>query len=281
VTAVGPAANGLRFVSACATVLVVLVLVGCGGGGGSSWGTQSPKELVEEASLDGLKSGEPSITLSIESLGSQKEATMKAFGTFLPAAGGGFPQLDFSVESSGELGGRPLDFNIYVLATPEEARLAYKGHNYQIDSGVLQRLESVLEQAQGEEGEGNLRSCQEAAATVDFGQIVKHLSGEAREADLVGNMVRWAGGELDVSAAIDALVKLSDDSGCGPQLEALAPGLVAHLVAAKGELAGATDEARVRLGIDRQHVLRDLSLALVIKPMRSASLAFMVFPVNA
>lgn len=260
--------NGLRFASACVAALAVLALVSCGGGGGTSWGTQSPKELVEEASLDGLKSGEPSVTLRIQSPGSQEEATMKVFGTFLPAAGGGIPQIDFSVESFGELGGHPLDFHVYVLATSENARLAFEEHNYQVDSRVLQGLKSALEKAQGEEGAGNVRSCQEVAAAIDFGQIVKHLSGEGREADWAGNVVRWVGGELDVSAAIDALVKLSDDPGCGPQLEALAPGLVAQLVAAKDKLAKATDEARVKLGIDRQHVLRDLSLVWVIEPKR-------------
>lgn len=258
--------DALKAASACVAILALLFLVGCGNSGSTSYATQTPKELVEEANLDGLESGEPSVTLSIQSPGRQEQATMKAFGTFLPAAGGGVPQVDFSVESSGELGRRPLDFDLYVLATSENARLAYKGRNYQIDSHVLRGLESALEQAQGEEGEGNLRSCQEAAAAIDFGRIVKHLSGEGREADLAENMVRWVAGDLDVPAAIDALARLSRDPGCGPQMEALAPGLVAGLVAAKGELGKATTEARVRLGIDRRHVLRDLSLVWAIQP---------------
>jgi hypothetical protein len=258
--------SALRLAAACATILAAFVLLGCGGGGESSYATQAPKELVEEASLAGLRSGEPSVTLKIDSPEKREEATFKVFGTFLPGEGGGFPQLDFSVESSGELGGRALGFDLYLLATPEDGRLYYKGHNYLVDPASLHGFESVLEQAQGEEGAGNVRSCQEAAAGIDFSRFVKHLSGEGREADIAGNMVRWVGGDLDVPAAIDALAGLSEDPGCGPQLEALAPGLAAHLVAARDELAGATGEARVRLGIDRRHILRDLSLNWVIKP---------------
>jgi hypothetical protein len=116
------------------------------------------------------------------------------------------------------------------------------------------KFEAAQEEAGGE---GNAMACVEAAEGFSVTDVVRHVSFEGKGETLDGKKVEALGADLDVAAAIDELIRLSEESpGCRAQLEAVGLPPVPQLQELKKELKGSLTAARVTLSIDKNGVVR-------------------------
>jgi hypothetical protein len=252
--------------------VMATVFAACGGsdddGGGSS--SDDPQQLVENAGLKGVESGELEMSLRVKSEGEEGgEIDVNISGPFEGLTGGELPQLEMSAEATGSAQGEELNFDGGITVLTDRAFIEYEGTAYEVDPTTFGFVKSALEQAQQKGGKEDLTACQEAAEGIEFAQFADNLQNEG-EADVEGTSTTKLSGDLSVSGAIDALINLTEDPACSAQLEAAGPLPIGELEEAKGELSKAIEKAHVDLYVGDDDIVRKMAAELTIAPEGAA-----------
>lgn len=244
------------------------VFTACGGSDDDSGGGSSgdPQELVENASLEGVKSGELDLSLHVNAEGDEGgEADVSLSGPFEQGAEGELPQLEISAEVEGSSEGEEINFDGGLTMLTDRAFVDYEGTAYEVDPTTFGFLKSAFERAQQGGGKEDITACQKAAEGIEFGQFADNLQSEG-DADVEGTSTTKVSGDLNVSGGIDALIKLTEDPACSSQLEAAGPLPLGELEEAKGELAKAIEKAHVDLYVGDDDIVRRMAMELTIAP---------------
>ena len=246
---------------AMAFVMAAVALAACGGGGDETTATlpASPAGKADAANFDGVHSGEIELALEIDRYKKKpEEVNMRILGNFLKAGEEALPQMDLAIESNGDLAGHNIEFLSGPLLRAEKWIVNFDGKVYEPDQATFKELKSKFEEAQEEAGgEGNAMACVEAGEGLDVTDIVHHVSFEGKGETLDGKKVETVGADLDPSAAIDELIKLTEGSpGCKAQLEAVGLPPAAELEELEKELKGSLTAARLTLSLDKHGLVR-------------------------
>jgi uncharacterized membrane protein YgcG len=257
----------IRILALFATFLALTgILAACGGGGDDNSG-EDPQKVVEEASLEGVKSGEFDMSLHVNAEGDEGgEVDVSLSGPFEAGAKGELPQAEVSVEAKGEAQDENIDFDGGLTLLTDRAFIEYEGTPYEVDPTTFGFLKSAFEQAQQQEGsEADVTACQKAAEGIKFSQFADKLENEGSE-DIDGTSTTKVSGDLNVSGSIDALIKLTEDPACSSQLEAAGPLPLSELEEAKGKLAKAIKKSHVEIAVGDDDIVRKFAMELTVEP---------------
>lgn len=256
-----------RFFALFATLAALtMVFAACGGGDDGGGGGEDPQKLIENASLEGVKSGELDLSLHVNSEGDEGgEIDVDLSGPFEASSREELPQLEMTAEASGSVQGEELDFAGGITLLTDRAFIEFEGSSYEVDPTTFGFVKSAFEQAQQQGGEENITACQEAAEGIKFSQFAEHLQNEG-EADVDGTSTTKVSGDLDVSGGIDALIQLTEDPACSSQLEAAGPLPLSELEEAKGEISQSIEKAHVDLYVGDDDIVRRVAAELTIAP---------------
>ena len=256
----------LALFATLAALTGLLAACGSSDSGGSSG--EDPQKVLENASLEGVKSGELEMSLNATAEGKEGgEVEASLSGPFEAGAKGELPQLELSAEAHGSAAGENLDFEGGLTLLTDRAFINYKGDDYEVDPTTFGFLKSALEQAQQSENEsaGDITACQEAAEAIRFSKLADQLTNEG-SADVDGTSTTKISGNLSVSGGVDALIELTEDPACSSQLEAAGPLPLDELEEAKGELSKAIKNAHVDLYVGDDNIVRKVDAELTIAP---------------
>ncbi|MGN6258642.1 MAG: hypothetical protein ACTHN3_12980 [Solirubrobacterales bacterium] len=256
----------IRILALFATLLALAgVFAACGGGSDNS--NEDPQKVVEEASLEGVKSGELEMSMHVNAeVEEGGEFDVNLSGPFEAGSKKELPQLEMTAEANGEAQGEKVDFEGKLTLLTDRAFIEYEGTPYEIDPSTFGFLKSGFEQAQQEGGsEADVTACQKAAEGIKFSQFASNLKNEGSE-DVGGTSTTKVSGDLNVSGAIDALIKLTEDPACASQLEAAGPLPLSELEKAKGELSKAIKKSHVEINVGEDHILRRFAMELTVEP---------------
>jgi len=258
-----------RILALFATLATVAgLLAACGGGSDDSDSSgDDPQKVIENASLEGVESGDIDMSLHVTAAGDEGgDVEVNLSGPFEMGAKGELPQLELSAEASGSAGDEDLDFEGGLTLLTDRGFVSYEGDSYEVDPTTFGFLKSALEQAQQSEGEGgDITACQEAAEGIKFSQFADQLTNEG-SVDVDGTPTTKVSGDLSVSGGIDALIKLTENPACSSQLEAAGPLPLGELEEAKGELSKAIKQAHVDLYVGDDDIVRKMDAELTIAP---------------
>lgn len=249
-------------------VVAASVLAACGGSGDSSNSNEDPQKVVENAGLEGVKSGNLDLSLHVTSEGKEGgEAEVELSGPFEAGAKGELPQLEMTAEASGSAMGEDFDFEGGLTVLTDRAFVGYKGSSYEIDPTIFGFIKSAVEQSQQQEGaeSGDITACQKAAEGIKFSQFAEELVNEG-SVDVDGTSTTKVSGDVDVSGGVDALIQLTEDPACSSQLEAAGPLPLDELEEAKGELSKAVKQAHIDLYVGDDDIVRKVAVELTIQP---------------
>lgn len=252
-----------------ATVAAIAVLVAaCGGGGGDST-SEDPQKVIDEATLEGVKSGNLDLSLNVDAGGSESgNVEIALSGPFQAGAKGELPEADLEVSAHGESEGEALDFEGGVTLLSDRAFVGYEGEEYEVDPTTFGFVKSGFEQAQQESGgegaEG--KACQEAAAGLKVGDFVDNLKNEGG-VDVDGTQTTEISGDLDVPGAIDQIIELTENPACSSQLEAAGPLPLGELEKAKDTLANQVKKAHASVFVgEDDNIVRKVTAELTVEP---------------
>jgi hypothetical protein len=252
---------------------IAAVFTACGGGddegdGGSSSG--DPQQVVENASLEGVESGELDMTLHVNAEGDEGgEVDVSLSGPFEEGAKGELPQLEMTAEVEGSAEGEELNFDGGLTLLTDRAFVDYEGTAYEVDPTTFGFVKSAFERSQQQSGKEDITACQKAAEGIKFSQFADNLESEGG-ADVEGTSTTKVSGDLNVEGGIDALIELTEDPACSSQLEAAGPLPLGELEEAKGELSKAIEKAHVDLYVGDDDIVRKMALELTIAPPEAA-----------
>lgn len=254
-----------RILATLATLIAfATVLASCGGSGSGT-----PQEMVESATLKGVRSGDVDISLQIRSDGSKGgDLTVGVSGPFQREGKESLPRLDLEVEAQGTAQGEAVDFQAGLTVLSDRAFVAYEGTEYEVDPTTFGFVKSALEQSQKEGGKdaGNPAACQEAATGLKVDDFVEGLKDEG-SVDVDGASTTKLSGELDVRAALGAVIKLTENPACRTQLEAAGDSLpLDDLRDARKELSNSVKSSHVELYIGEDDIIRKLVAHFTIAP---------------
>lgn len=246
------------------------VFAACGGSDDSSSASsdEDPQKVLENAGLEGVKSGNLDLSLHATSEGKEGgDVDVSLSGPFEAGAKGELPQLEMSAEASGSAAGEDLDFEGGLTVLTDRAYIDYKGTDYEVDPTTFGFVKAALEQAQQQEGaeSGDITACQKAAEGIKFSQFAEQLTNEG-EVDVDGTPTTKVGGDVAVSGAIEALIQLTEDPACSSQLEAAGPLPLSELEEAKGELSKAIKKAHIDLYVGDDDIVRKVAVEMTIQP---------------
>lgn len=244
-----------------AALLAAVAIAGCGGSGGDTVEglPLQPAGKAEAANFDGVHSGEIELALEIDRYKKKlEEINMRILGNFMGAGEEALPQIDLAIESNGDLAGHDVAFLSSPVLQTDKWIVNFDRKVYEPDHASFEEMKKKFEEAQEEEGgTGNAMSCVDAAEDFDVTDAVHHVSFESKGEALDGKKVQTVGADLDVSAAIDELIKLGEESpGCQAQLEAVGMPPAAELEELEQELKGSLTAARLTLSLDKNGVVR-------------------------
>jgi hypothetical protein len=258
----------IRILLLSATVLALAGLfAACGGGDDDDGGGGDPQKVVEEASLEGVKSGELDLSMHVSAEGDEGgEFDISLSGPFEQGAKDEIPQLEMAASAEGSAEGEDIDFDGKLTLLTDRAFIEYEGTPYEVDPTTFGFLKSSFEQAQQQGGEeADVTACQQAAEGIKFSQFADNLIEEG-SVDVDGSSTTKVSGDLNVPGAIDAVIQLSDDPACSSQLEAAGPLPLGELEEAKGEVSKAIRKSHVEIFVGDDDIVRKFAIELAIEP---------------
>lgn len=253
-----------------AVAAVASVFAACGGSDDSSSASsdEDPQKVLENAGLEGVKSGNLDLSLHLTADGKEGgDVEVSLSGPFEAGAKGELPQLEMSAEASGTAGDEDLDFEGGLTVLTDRAFVDYQGTDYEVDPTTFGFVKSALEQSMQQEGaeSGDITACQKAAEGIKFSQFADELTNEG-SVDVDGTPTTKVSGDVAVSGAIDALIQLTEDPACSSQLEAAGPLPIGELEEAKGELSKAIKNAHIDLYVGDDDIVRKVAAELTVQP---------------
>ena len=244
------------------------VFAACGGGGSTS-SSEDPQKVLENASLEGVKSGELDLSLHVTSEGKEGgDVEVGLSGPFEAGAKGELPQLEMSAEA--ERLGEGRKHRLRRRADrPHRSRLhRLQGHR------LRSRPDHLRVRQVGASNRPSSRKAPKAATSPPARRRPKGSSSASSpnnltnegSADVDGTSTTKVSGDLNVSGAIDALIQLTEDPACSSQLEAAGPLPLGELEEAKGELSKAIKKAHIDIYVGDDDIVRKIAVELTIEP---------------
>jgi hypothetical protein len=260
--------NRFRALTLFAALLALATAFAACGGGSS----EDPQTVVDEATLQGIESGNIDLTLGVDVKGSEGgHLDVSLSGPFQGEVEAELPEFDLAASAKGNLGGEKVDFDGGLTLLGDKAYVAYEKTEYEVDPSTFSFVRSLLKQRTGVEGKsGEVTACQEAVAELKPSDFVENLKGGG-SADVGGTSTTKVSGDLDITGAIDAASELGEDPACSEQLEA-AGSLPSKgkLEKAKGEVEQAVKSAHVDLYVGDDHIVRRISAQATIEPKQGS-----------
>jgi len=261
-----------RIFALLATIAALAIAFAACGGSSSS---EDPQKVIDNASLEGVKSANLDLSLGIKAEGEEGgDVNVALSGPFQSGSAGNLPQFALDAKASGTAKGEDIDFEGGLTLLSDRAFVNYKGTEYEVDPTIFGFVKSGFEQAEQEGGsEGNsadVTACQQAATGLKVGDFVDNLTNEG-SADVDGTSTTKVSGDLNAGAAIDALIKLTENPACSAQLEAAGPLPIGELEKAKGELTTAVKKAHVDVYVGDDNIIRKIAGELTIEPKGTKS----------
>jgi hypothetical protein len=260
------------FVLLAALAALATAFSACGGSGDSS-SSEDPQKVIDNATLEGIKSGTLDLSLGVKAEGDEGgDVNVSLSGPFQAKGKENLPELDLDVKASGDVDGEAVNFDGGLTLLSDRAFVGYKGDEYEVDPTTFGFVKSAFEQAQqqGSQEGGDVTACQEAAAGLEVGDFVDNLTSEGG-AEVDGTSTTKVSGDLNTEGAVDAIIKLTETPACSSQLEAAGPLPLGELDEAKGELTKAVKKAHVDLYVGEDDIIRRIAAELTIEPAGSSN----------
>jgi hypothetical protein len=260
------------FALLAAFAALAAVLSACGGGGGGS--SEDPQKVIENATFEGIESGEVHLSVNVKAEGEKAgEAKIDLSGPFQSTGKKSLPELAMTLKAGGEADGKNLDFEGGLTVLGDRAYVAYKGKNYEVDPTTFGFIKSGFEEAEQEgskESKGaEATACQQAATSLDLGEFVDNLENEGAE-EVEGVETTKLSGDLNPKSAVEAVVKLIETPACSSELEAAGPLPLDELKKQEGELTDAIKKAHVEVYVgESDHIVRKVVADLSVEPKES------------
>jgi hypothetical protein len=245
-----------------ALIALASAFAACGGGG-----SDSPQAVVDEATLQGVESGDLNLSLGIDVKGGKSgHIDVGLSGPFQKESDAELPELDLTAVAKGSLGGEDIDFDGgATLLGGNKAYVGYEGTEYEVDPTTFSFVKSALKK-QGGGKTSEASACTDAAGKLKISDFMENLE-EGGSADVGGTSTSKVSGDLDASAALDTIGELIEDPACSEQLEAAGPlPSPAEVDAAKGKVQGAVKSAHVDLYVGDDHIVRQITAKVMIEP---------------
>jgi hypothetical protein len=257
-----------------AALLALSVALAACGGGDSEKSDESPQAVLDEATLQGIDSGDVDLSLGLDTTGPKGgEVDIALSGPFQSLGKGELPKLDLSATANGTVGGDEVDFDGSLVLLPNTAYVGYEGVDYAVDPGTFGFIESTLNEAQREAG-AETGSAGAAACQEEFGKlkVADFFEGGANEgsADVEGTTTTKVSGDLDVSGAIDAVLEVVETPACRTQLAAAGPlPSQGEVEKAKDQVSSSLKDAHVDVYVGDDDIVRQISAQLTVEPKDS------------
>jgi hypothetical protein len=268
----------LRFLYALAVAVALIAattaLAACGGGSDKS--DESPQAVLDEATLDGVESGDIDLSVGLDAQGPEGGTLeLSLSGPFQGEGAGSLPQLDMDAKANGSVDGEKVDFQGGLVLLPNSAYVNYEGVEYEVDPTTFSFLESALNQAQreggAEIGSAGAAACQEELGKLKVADFVENGANEG-SADVDGTSTVKISGDVDVSAAIDAVLEVVESKPCQAQLAGAGPlPSKSEIEDAKDEVGSAVKSAQADVYVGDDDIVRRLELQLKIEPDNGGS----------
>lgn len=261
------------FVLSAALLALATAFVACGGSGNEG---KSAEAVLDEATLEGVESGDIDLSLALVARGDGGgNLDVSLSGPFQSQGEEQLPRLDLTVKAKGRMDGEEIDFDGGLVLLPNKAYVSYEGVDYEVDPTTFSFVKSAVEEAQQREGGGKqspgLTACQEAAGELNVGDFGENLVNDGG-AEVGGTSTTKVSGDLDVPGAIDALLELAEEPACKAQLGAAGPlPSDGEVEKAKGEVVDALKRAHVEVFVGDDDIVRRVAAQLEIEPKRSGS----------
>jgi hypothetical protein len=257
-----------------ALVSMTAALAACGGGSAKS--DESPQAVVDEATLQGIESGNIELSLGVDAQGPKGghlDASLS--GSFQGEGKGNLPQLDMDAKAKGSLNGKDVDFEGGIVLLPNTAYVNYEGVEYEVDPATFGFVESALKQAQreggAETGSAGVLACQEEAGKLKVADFIENGVNEG-SADVDGTTTTKVSGDFDVSGAIDAALEVAESRACRAQLAAAGPlPSKSEVEEAKDEVNSSVKSAHVDIYVGDDNIVRQISAQLKVEPKKRDS----------
>jgi hypothetical protein len=245
------------------------VLSACGGGGGGS--SDDPQQVIEQATFEGVESGNLSMTMDIKAEG-ENGGNMKVdlSGPFQSTGKKSLPELAMTVKANGEAEGESIDFEGGVTVLGDRAYIGFDNKNYEVDPTTFGFIKSGFEEAEQEGAKESAGSeataCQKEATSMKLDEFVDNLENEGGE-EVEGVKTTKLSGDLNPKGAVDAIVQLLESPACASQLEAAGPLPLGELKSMEGELTSAIKQAHAEIYVgEDDHIVRKVAAELTVEP---------------
>ncbi len=266
----------LRFLAAIAVLAALsAVLVACGGSGGDK-SEQSAESVLEDATLQGIDSGNLDIALAISAQGKEGgNVLVTLYGPFQGEGKNSLPQLDLEATAKGHFNGKKIDFEGGLTLLPNSAYVNYEGTEYEVDPTTFSVVEQTLKQAQreggAETGVAGVAGCQEELGKLHVADFVENAKNEG-STDVSGTPTTEVFGELDVGGAIDALLGVVESQACRSQLAAAGPlPSKAEIDKAKSEIDSSIKSTQVEVYVGNDNIVRRIQPKVRVEPQGGGS----------
>lgn len=264
------------YLLALVTVLVVtsVALAACGGGSDKS--DESPQTVIDEATLEGIESGDLNLSLGLKAQGPEGgNLDVSISGPFQGEGPGNLPQLDMTATAKGSVDGDDVDFEGGIVVLPNSAYVNYEGVEYEVDPTTFAFVESFIDPSQAEGGAEDestgAAACQEELGKLQVAEFVKNPTNQG-SADVDGTSTTKVSGELKVASAIDAVLEVAESRACRAQLAAAGPlPSKSEVEEAKDEVGTAVKTAQADVYVGDDDIVRRLELQLKIEPENGGS----------
>jgi len=254
-----------------AFAVLAAILSACGGSGGGS--SEDPQKVIENATFEGVESGEVALSMNVDSKG-ENGGNLKVdlSGPFQSTGKQSLPELALEISAKGEAKGENVDFEGGLTLLGDRAFIAYDGTNYEVDPTTFGFIKSGFEEAEQEgskEGAGGTSACQKAAESLELGEFVDNLENEGSE-DVDGVGTTKLSGDLDPKSAVEAVIKLTENSACSSELDATGALPLDQLKSQESELSETVKKAHVTVNVgEDDHIPRKVTAAMTIEPKGS------------
>jgi hypothetical protein len=245
------------------------VLSACGGGGGGS--SADPQQVIEQATFEGVESGDVHMTMNVKAEG-ENGGNMKIdlSGPFQSTGKKSLPELAMTLKANGEADGENIDVEGGVTVLGDRAYIGFSGKTYEVDPTTFGFIKSGFEEAEQEGAKESAGSeataCQKEATSLKLEEFVNNLENEGGE-EVEGVKTTKLSGDLDPKNAVDAIVKLLETPACSAQLEAAGPLPLGELKSMEGELTGAIKKAHAEIYVgEDDHIIRKVVADLTVEP---------------
>jgi hypothetical protein len=260
------------FVLLAALAALATAFAACGGSSDKS--SEDPQQVIDNASLEGVKSGNIDLTIGVKAEGDEGgDIDVNVSGPFQSEGTKDLPELAMTASAKGSGGGENIDFEGGLTLLPDRAYVNYEGTEYEVDPTTFGFVKSAFEQAQQQGGSeanpADVTACQDAAAGLEVGDFVDNLTNDG-SADVDGTSTTKISGDLNVGEAIDAIIKLTENPSCSSQLEAAGPLPIGELEEAKGDVTSAVKAAHVEIYVGDDDIIRELEAEVTVEPKGSS-----------